>query len=58
MNTMAVYSGATASITESLSGLATQVTSAIGEVAPIAISIMGVFLIWKLGTRFFKSFAK
>ena len=42
MNTMAVYSGATASITESLSGLATQITSAIGEVAPIAISIKGV----------------
>ena len=58
MNPMSVYSGATSSITESLSGLATQVTSAIGEIAPIAVSIMGVFLIWRLGTRFFKGFAK
>ena len=58
MNTMAVYSSATSSITESLSGLATQVTSAIGEIAPIAVSIMGVFLIWRLGTKFFKGFAK
>ena len=58
MNTMAVYSAATSSITDSLSGLAGQVTSAIGEVAPIAVSIMGVFLIWKLATRFFKGFAK
>ena len=53
-----VYSAATSSITESLNGLATQVTGAIGEIAPIAIPVMGVFLIWKLGTRFFKGVAK
>ena len=53
-----VYSAASASITESLSGLATQVTGAIGEIAPVAITVMGVFLIWKLGTRFFKGVAK
>lgn len=58
MNTMAVYSAATDSITGSLTSLAGQVTSAIGEIAPIAVSIMGVFLIWKLGTKFFKGFAK
>lgn len=58
MNEMVVYSAATDSITDSLSSLAGQVTGAIGEIAPIAVSIMGVFLIWRLGTKFFKNFAK
>lgn len=53
-----VYSAASASITESLSGLATQVTGAIGEIAPTAITVMGVFLIWRLGVKFFKGVAK
>ena len=53
-----VYSAASESIVTSLTGLSTQVTGAIGEIAPVAITVMGVFLIWRLGTRFFKSVAK
>lgn len=32
--------------------------SAIGTVAPYAIGIMGAFLVWKIGSRFFKSVSK
>lgn len=31
---------------------------AIATVAPYAIAIMGAGLVWKIGTRFFKSVAK
>lgn len=32
--------------------------SAIGTVAPYGIAIMGSFLVWRLGVKFFKSLAK
>ena len=53
-----VYSAASESIVTSLTGLSTQVTGAIGEIAPTAITVMGVFLIWRLGVKFFKGVAK
>lgn len=30
-------------------------TSTVEKIAPIAIAIVGVFLVWKFGLRFFKS---
>lgn len=45
-------------VVEGLQGVATQATSVIGEVAPIGITIMGAFLVWNLGVRFFKSIAR
>lgn len=48
----------TTAITTALSTIATDAISTIGEVAPIAISIMGVFLVWRYGLRFFKSVSK
>ncbi|MGL6125462.1 MAG: hypothetical protein ACRC1F_03215 [Metamycoplasmataceae bacterium] len=53
-----VYAEASSSITSSLTQIATEVTGAIGDIAPIAIGVFGVFIIWKLGMKFFKSVAK
>lgn len=48
----------TTSITTSLTKVQTDALGAISAVAPIALSIMGVFLVWKYGVRFFKSVSK
>lgn len=45
-------------VVEGLQGVATQATSVIGQVAPIGITIMGAFLVWNLGVKFFKSIAR
>lgn len=45
-------------ITTALTGVSTTVTTALSSVAPIAIVIMGTFLAWRLGIKFFKSLAK
>ncbi|MDY0237109.1 MAG: hypothetical protein RBR71_13870 [Gudongella sp.] len=41
-------------ITGALTTVQGDVMSVIAAVAPIAISIMGAFLVWKLGIKFFK----
>lgn len=41
-----------------LTTIAGDITSTIAEVAPIAVGIVGVFLIWKFGMKFFKSLSK
>ena len=41
----------------SFTTIASDVTSAIGTIAPIAIGVFSVFFIWKVGKRFFKSVA-
>lgn len=41
-----------------LTTIAGEITSTITSVAPVAIGIVGVFLVWKFGIRFFKSVAK
>lgn len=33
----------------------TDFTATVAKIAPIAIAIVGVFLVWKFGLRFFKS---
>lgn len=35
----------------------TEFNAVVAEVAPIAIAIMGVFLVWRYGKKFFKSLA-
>lgn len=50
-------SGVTA-LTSALTSIKTDALSALASVAPIAIGIMGAFLVWKYGIRFFKSLAK
>lgn len=49
---------ASESLTTGFTSIATSVTDGIGNVAPIALGVMGVMLVWRVGTRFFKSVAK
>ncbi len=41
-----------------MSGVKSDGISALATVAPYGIAIMGAFLIWKLGVKFFKALAK
>lgn len=50
--------GETAAITSAITKIQTDVVAAITAVAPIAIAIMGIFLVWKYAIRFFKSISK
>lgn len=45
-------------VASALTTIATNITNTISAVAPVAIGIVGVFLVWKFGIRFFKSVAK
>lgn len=51
-------SGVVSSMTTALSAIKTDALDAIGAVAPIGIGIMGVFLVWRYGIRFFKGLSK
>ena len=53
-----VLTEATDALTTGFTSIATAVTDGIGKVAPIALGVMGVILVWRVGTRFFKSVAK
>lgn len=41
-----------------LGGVKSDAIGALGIIAPIAIGIMGAFLVWKFGIKFFKGLAK
>lgn len=45
-------------VTSAITTIAGEVTATVGAVAPIAIGIVGVFLVWKFGMKFFKSLSK
>ncbi len=45
-------------LSTALTGIKTDVTGVIATVAPIAVSIMGIFLVWKYGLRFFKTISR
>lgn len=45
-------------IVSSLTTVAEQVTNSFGEIAPVAMTVMGTVMVWKLGIRFFKSVAR
>lgn len=45
-------------MTTAMTGVKTDSLSALAIAAPIGIAIMGAFLVWKYGIRFFKSLAK
>lgn len=55
MNMLADSSSA---VTTALSSIAGEITSTITAIAPIAIGIVGVFLVWKYGMKFFKGLSK
>ena len=48
----------TTAITTALTAVQGDVVTLFPAVAPIAIVIMGTFLAWKLGIKFFKGLAK
>lgn len=47
-----------ADVASALQTTANSITSVLGSVAPVALGIVGVFLAWKYGMRFFKSLSK
>lgn len=51
-------SGVVSSMSSSLEAVKGDALSAIATVAPFAISVMGAFLVWRYGIRFFKSLSK
>lgn len=46
------------SVVSALTSVAGDITNTITQIAPVACGIVGVFLAWKFGIRFFKSVAK
>lgn len=50
--------GVSADVASALQTTADSITSVLGSVAPVALGIVGVFLAWKYGMRFFKSLSK
>ena len=48
----------TSAIVSALTTVAGNMTSAIGDIAPVALTVTGVVMAWKFGVRFFKSVAK
>lgn len=49
---------ASTGVTTALTTIAGDITSTVGDVAPIAIGIVGVFLVWRFGMKFFKGLSK
>ena len=49
---------APAGMTDALETTQGTILAALSAVAPIALAIMGAFLAWRYGIRFFKSLAK
>lgn len=50
--------GTSSAVVSALSETASQITSTLGSIAPIALGIAGTFLVWRYGMRFFKSLSK
>lgn len=46
-----------ATMTTAFTTVQSDFNSTVTAIAPIAVGIVGVFLVWKLGVRFFKSIA-
>lgn len=47
--------GVAATMESAFTSVQADFTAVVGKVAPIGIAIFGVFLIWKLGMKFFKN---
>lgn len=45
-------------LTTALGTVRTDAIAALAAVAPVAIGIMGAYLVWKYGVKFFKGLAK
>lgn len=47
----------TSTLVQGFTSIAGDITSGISSIAPIAISVMGVKMVWKIGARFFGNLA-
>ena len=52
---MQPYDLDTGAITGALQSIATNATEAVNAVAPIGIGIFGIFIVWRLAIKMFKS---
>ena len=50
--------GQSAAVSTALGTIASDITATITAVAPVALGIVGIFLTWKYGMKFFKSISK
>lgn len=51
-------SGQSTAVVSALETVASDIKATITSIAPVALSIAGVFLVWRYGMRFFKSISK
>lgn len=58
MNNGVVLAEAGNGVVAALTSTATEITGTIAGIAPVALGIVGTFLVWKYGMRFFKSLSK
>lgn len=49
---------ASSGVVSALTTTAGEITTTITGIAPVALGVVGVFLVWKYGMRFFKSLSK
>ncbi len=52
-----VYSASSDALSSAFTDLSGQIVESLDKIAPIAITIVGAFLIWKFGIKFFKNLA-
>lgn len=57
-NTVLAAEGSSEAVVTALEKVATDITSTIAAIAPVALGIAGTFLVWRYGMRFFKSISK
>lgn len=50
--------GQSGAVVSALQSTASDITSTITSIAPVALSISGTFLVWRYGMKFFKSISK
>lgn len=55
---IAAEGGASSAVVSALQQTASEITSTLGSIAPVALGIAGTFLVWRYGMRFFKSLSK
>lgn len=55
MSAFAAEGGQSEAVTGALQTVATDVIATITAIAPVALSIVGIFIVWKLGMKFFKT---
>lgn len=50
--------GTSSAVVSALESTASQITSTMSSIGPVALGIAGTFLVWRYGMRFFKSISK